>query len=62
MESDREVAKETSRGNLSERKDSEAQILELERAESVSLDGHQAKTRSQAKRNRKKMREQEPGS
>ncbi|XP_052177674.1 uncharacterized protein LOC127791741 [Diospyros lotus] len=58
MESDGEVAVETSRGKLSERDDSDDQILELERAGSVSSDGHQSKTRSQAKRDRKKMREQ----
>ncbi|XP_052195955.1 uncharacterized protein LOC127803608 [Diospyros lotus] len=65
MESDGEIVKENIRGKLRDRDDSEDQILELERNESVSLDGHQSKTRSQAKRDRKKMHEQgeqKPGS
>ncbi|XP_052199142.1 uncharacterized protein LOC127806110 [Diospyros lotus] len=57
MESDGEVAEDNTRGNLSEREGSEEQILEPERVRSTSPEGHQSKTRAQAKRDRKKMRE-----
>ncbi|XP_052206951.1 uncharacterized protein LOC127811278 [Diospyros lotus] len=65
MESDGEVAEENYREILSDGDGSEGQISEPERVESVSSDGHHSKTRSQAKRDRKKMREQgeqKPGS
>jgi len=57
MESDGEEVEGNARGSLSECEGSEDQISEPERAKSISSDGHQSKTRAQAKRERKKMRE-----
>jgi len=65
MESDGEAGEGSTRGNLSEHKGSEEQTSEPERGRSISPDGHRSKTKAQAKRERKKMRqngEQIPGS
>jgi len=65
MESDGEAPEGSTRGNLSEHKGSEEQTPEPDRGRSISPDGYRSKSKAQAKRERKKMREhgeQVPGS
>jgi len=65
MESDGEAVEGNAQGNLSERENRKEQFSEPEQNGSISPDGNQSKTRAQAKRDRKKMRElgeQRPGS
>ena len=57
MESDGEAAEGSTRGNLSDHKGGEEQTSESERGRSISPGGHRSKSKAQAKRERKKMRE-----